>query len=304
MVPEQTPWASLSIEWIVWNLSKNLTNAWIGIPIIVNPLLLSHIQISTFRVHVEKIFSDKNLEIHHTIVQTSSIKQLIILHHLSLTLCWAFALPQHVWNGVCRHVHILFQTCNSDTREDAKTYMTFFSLSPHEFCFLLPDPCEDVCPSPSVLFCLWRPVSRSLDVMTETAWISFGTLSVRLPLETLSYCPLNASSFSFLTLGDWSSFHNIAPDPEVLSSHNLINMKFYRCLQFVIVRLLGSGRFLIVQWHHSLKSLTCTILPGSYLRACHSQIMKHDRIWRRILEHRHSLNLQRTELRVLVLLPS
>ena len=73
-----------------------------------------------FQVHVEQIFSDKNLEIHNPIVWTPSIKQLIFLYHLSLTSCWALLLPQRVGSGTCRHVHIHFQTCNSDTREGGR----------------------------------------------------------------------------------------------------------------------------------------------------------------------------------------
>ena len=58
--------------------------------------------------------------------------QLIFSHHLSLTSCWAFLLPQHVGNGICRHICILFLTCNFDTREDARTYMTFFFFTEFE----------------------------------------------------------------------------------------------------------------------------------------------------------------------------
>ena len=46
------------------------------------------------------------------------------LHHLSSFSCLAFLLLQHVGNGICRHVHILFQIFNSDTREGARIYMT------------------------------------------------------------------------------------------------------------------------------------------------------------------------------------
>ena len=40
-----------------------------------------------------------------------------------------------------------------------------------------------------------------------------------------------AGFFPFLTLGDWSSFHNFVPNREVSSSHHLINTKFYSRLQ-------------------------------------------------------------------------
>ena len=70
-------------------------------------------------------------------------------------------------------------------------------------------------------------------VMTETTWVSFRTLSMWLSLKTLSHFHLNVGFLSFLTLGDYSSFHNFASDSEseVSSSHNLIGMKFHRSLQ-------------------------------------------------------------------------
>ena len=71
-------------------------------------------------------------------------------------------------------------------------------------------------------------VSLNLFVMAETTWASFRTLSMCFPLNTLSHFALHGGFLSFLTLGDWSSFHNFASDSEVSSSHHLINMKFYR----------------------------------------------------------------------------
>ena len=87
------------------------------------------------------------------------------------------------------------------------------------------------------------------------------------PLRTLSHFLFNASFLSCLTLGDGSPFHNMF-QTEVSSSHHLINMKFHSCLQFVIVRFLGSRRFLIVQCQHKSEVgqkflvLICTIVPG------------------------------------------
>ena len=52
--------------------------------------------------------------------------ELILSHHLSLTFCWTFPLPQHVEIGIDRHLCIRILTCNSDTREDVKIYVTFF----------------------------------------------------------------------------------------------------------------------------------------------------------------------------------
>ena len=97
-----------------------------------------------------------------------------------------------------------------------------FYLKSFPLCCLI--PVEGFCPSPSIfafkLVCGRRrssfsslgsaTVSRSNCVMTETSWVSFGTVSMCLPLKTLSHFPLNVGFLSFLTLGDWSSFHNIA----------------------------------------------------------------------------------------------
>ena len=121
---------------------------------------------------------------------------------------------------ICRHVHILFQTCNSDTREDARTYMTDFtdlnrhgvSLLSVESSCLLPDPCEDFCSSPSVCFsvesdagedecrfCLWP---LPLFPVTLGSWLKLHEsplelLSVCLPLKTLSHFPLSVGFLSF-----------------------------------------------------------------------------------------------------------
>ena len=94
----------------------------------------------------------------------------------------------------CRHVHILFQTCNSDTREDATTYMTDFyqnlnrhgiSILSNEFSILLQSVCSHLrmgCKRRRSSFSslTLSSVSRVLCVMTETTWVSFGTLSVYL----------------------------------------------------------------------------------------------------------------------------
>ena len=71
-------------------------------------------------------------------------------------------------------------------------------------------------------------VSRGLCVVTETTWVCFQTVSLGLPLKSLSHFPRNVGFFSFLTLGYWSSFHNFAPNSEISSSHHLIILKFYR----------------------------------------------------------------------------
>ena len=113
---------------------------------------------------------------------------------------------------------------------------------------------------------------------------------------------------SFVTLGDWSSFHNFASDSEVSSAHHLINMKFYRCLPSWITCLsIYSNGFLIVQQrqdglklNRSLVILTCAILSGSFLKAYHMLIIELDPIERRNFKRRHSANANWTNLRVLV----
>ena len=82
-----------------------------------------------------------------------------------------------------------------------------------EFSCLRPDTCEVFVPRrQSVLNGMqektiafssltFATVSGGSDVMTETTRVSFGTLSMCLPLETLSHFPLNAGFLSFWTLG-------------------------------------------------------------------------------------------------------
>ena len=152
--------------------------------------------------------------------------------HLSSTFCWAFPPPQHVKRNMFFHICIQSQTCSFDTREDANSYMTGFS----NFC----NGTEFRSSSLTTV-----QVSLYQSDMTETTWVSCWTLSMCLPLKTLSPFPLNVGVLSFLTLGDCSPFHNIVLDSEVSSSHHLINMKFYSCLLLLIVRLHASRRFLI-----------------------------------------------------------
>ena len=79
-----------------------------------------------FLLSVEQTFSDEYLETHSPIVRTPFINQLILSHHLCLTSCWASPPPLHVGIDMCRHVCILSQACNYDTREGANSYMTGF----------------------------------------------------------------------------------------------------------------------------------------------------------------------------------
>ena len=176
-----------------------------------------------FRGSRRIFFSDKNLEIY---------RNWSVSHHLSLTFCWAFPLPQHVHRNTSFRVCIIFLTCSFDTQEDASIYMTVcttfvsapFCQSFHLCCLLhrQPVPSNLVREKTIVLFvsdlshCFPEAI---VPWLKETAWVSFRRLSMWLPLKTLSHFPP--------TLGDWSFFHNFAQNPEVSSSHHLINMKFY-----------------------------------------------------------------------------
>ena len=124
--------------------------------------------------------------------------------------------------GGCQNPHDGFL---QNVNRHGISYLSF------ELSYLLPDPCEDFCSSPSVCYAFeWDAGEddRLFRLLTsETTKVSFGTLSMCLPLKTLSHFPLNVGFVSSLTLRNWSSFHNIVPGPEVSSSHHLINMKFH-----------------------------------------------------------------------------
>ena len=105
-------------------------------------------------------------------------------------------------------------------------------------------------------------LSLSFATVSRDSWMSW----LKLHEPPLEHCPCafhwkhsptffsTWAFFPFLTLGDWSPFHNIALDSEVSSSHHLINMKFLQMsFYLLIVRLLGSRRFLIILSHYSLK---------------------------------------------------
>ena len=88
-------------------------------------------------------------------------------------------MPQHAGNGICCHLHIFFQICNPDTREDARTYMTGF-LHNLNLASFLPDPFENFGPSPSVCFAFdWdagagdRPIVRFSFVSSSFLVIQF-----------------------------------------------------------------------------------------------------------------------------------
>ena len=183
--------------------------------------------------------------------------QLILRHHHSLTSWWAFHQPQHVWRNMFFQICIRSQTCSFHTREDAKNCMTGFFLK--HFCN--GTEFRSFCLKSFLLCCLmflrnfslavslglrtWcgrrrssflpltiAQVSLCKFVMTETTLVSFWTLSMCLPLKnTLPLSSRRRGFLSFLTFGDWPSFHNFARDCEVSLSHHLISMWFYKRFQ-------------------------------------------------------------------------
>ena len=85
------------------------------------------------------------------------------------------------------------------------------------------------------LFCLRVGCKRRRSSFLSLTFVPLfrGTLGSWLKLHespsTENTFPLSQRrlSFLFLTLGDWSPFHNIVPDSGVSSSHHQINMKFF-----------------------------------------------------------------------------
>ena len=143
------------------------------------------------------------------------------------------------------------------------------SLLSNVFSCLLPDPCEDCWPSPSVCFafewdageddrpfCLW-PLCHCFEGLLDHDWNYMSLL----PLKTLSHFP-NVGFLSFLTLGDWSPFHNIVPNSGVSSSHHQINMKFLQLSPNVDSLAPCFAPFL----DDTKPSLSCTKLRGSKIR--------------------------------------
>ena len=100
--------------------------------------------------------------------------------------------------------------------------------------------------------CLWShlfPYARS-----ETAWVSFRTLSMCLPLIAFSHSPLSVGFSPFVTLGYCSSFHYFVPCSEVSRPHCLINMTSCWCLQsWTTWLLVVSNILLFTKSQYSLK---------------------------------------------------
>ena len=112
---------------------------------------------------------------------------------------------------------------------------------------------------------------------------------------------------SFLTLGDWSPFHNFALDSEISSSHHLINLIFLQTSSIVnnlsvhcFEPFLDRTKPRQSEAEQSPATLTCTILPGSHLKACRLLIIDLDPIERRNLGCGHSANVYWIILTVLV----
>ena len=106
---------------------------------------------------------------------------------------------------------------------------------------------EDDCPFRPVIL---ASVVRCQIVAQTTSLL--GKLSSCFPLIAFSNFPFNVGFLFWL--GYSSSPHYFVPDSEVSSSHRLINMKSYRCLQSWEARLpIVSNSFLVIQCQYSLK---------------------------------------------------
>ena len=196
-----------------------------------------------------------------------------------------------------------FPTCNSDTRKDARTHTTFltefepawhFTLVQIAFLFFTWS-LWGFCPSPSVSFAVAREDDRPFRLwpfplfpVTSRSWLKLHEYT--LPLS--SQCGLSFLSDSWRLI----LFPQHLPEPEVSSSHYLIDMKFLQ-LSSIDDRLAPS--FAPFLDHTKLSQsgveqnfpiLTCTILPGSYLKVLRSRILKHDPTWRRNPGRRYSVN--------------
>ena len=151
-------------------------------------------------------------------------------------------------------------------------------------------------------------VARVLRVMTETAWVSFGTLPMCLPLKTLSLSPQRRISFLFdcwwLILFPqhrsrlWSFEFSSFDQHEVLQLSSIVNYSAVHCFKQFLDRIKPRQ----CEAEQNPVILVCMILPGSHQKAFHSLITELDPIQRRNLGRRHSVNWKWTRLSVLVLL--
>ena len=132
--------------------------------------------------------------------------------------------------------------------------------------------------------------------MTETTWVSFRTLSMCLPLKTLSHFPFKIGLLSFfdswclllspqLRSGLWSF------EFSSLKTFSIVNNLSVHCFE----QFLGRTKPRQSEAEQSPVILTCTILRGSHLTAYRLLIIEFDPIERRSLGY--GINL-----RVIVLL--
>ena len=214
-------------------------------------------------------------------------------------------------NGICRHVHILFQICNSDIRDDAIIYMTDFlqtlnrhgiSLFQRAFLFIVWHWGCFVCLSPSVCFAFeWdageddRPLvsdfCHSFQGLLDHDWNCKSIVHVPSTENTLPLSSqLRLSFFVSWWLipspqhrsGLWSFEFSSSGQNEVLQLSSIVNSTAPCFAPFI-----DHTKPTQSEVEQNSVILTCTILPGSYLRAFHSQVIEQHPIWRRNLEHRH-----------------
>ena len=130
--------------------------------------------------------------------------------------------------------------------------------------------------------------------MTETTWVSFGTLSVSIPLKTLPLSSQHRPCFLFaswwlnpfpqhrsgLWNSDFSSFDQYEVSQQFSIVDNSVSNLFEQFPDHTMPSQCDVVRISVI--------LTCTILRGSGLKAFHSLIFVHDPISHRNHGHRHS----------------
>ena len=152
-----------------------------------------------------------------------------------------------------RHVYIIFQICDSNIGGCQSLHDGFWKN------LTFPTSFPVYCLIPVRIFVSRRQSVVLSNMRTLGSWLKLRESPLEHcrcmcpPLKPLSHFLLNAGFVSFWTNGEWSPFHDIAPDSEVSSSHHLIKMKFNNCLQMLITRFLGSHSFLIIKSQHNLK---------------------------------------------------
>ena len=139
--------------------------------------------------------------------------------------------------------------------------------------------------------------------MTETTWVSFGTLSMCLPLKTLLHFPLNVDFLSWLILFPqlrsrlWSFEFSSSDQYEILQTSSIVNNLSAHCFE----QFLGRTKLRESEAEQNPAILTWKNPPGSHRNAFRSLIIELDPIEGRNLGRRHSVSENWTNLRVLVL---